>query len=378
MQSGRQQLKYWAPRYDVLVMDVVALVGRAILVLAFGVAAVGKLIDRAGTLRALEDFRVPAVLVPPVSWLLPVTEVTVAVLLLVQPVAREASAAAAILLLVFTGGIAAAMLRGEAPDCNCFGQIGSQPAGKGTLARNAALGAVAVFVVAYGAGSDPGSWFKHQTAAEVAVMILFIISLALAAALVTVWSQRRTLHSDLVQARTTLNLFPAGLPVGVVAPQFALPDSSGGTVSLAGLLARGKPVALMFVSPSCRPCHYMLPDIAAWQKSLPDRLTIALIAHGNADDVRAMANQFGLDNMLTDPDATVFHTYHGSATPSMVMINPDGRIAMRIRSSQGAVEGAVRRALRDQPMGSPVHEPTENAPLIQVERRAGRDVQQPA
>ena len=328
-------------------MDVVAVAVRALLVLVFGVAAVGKLVDPQSTRRALADFRVSRQLVPTASWLLPTAELAVTVALLVQPIARYAAAAGAVLLGLFMAGIAAAMRRGEAPDCNCFGQIRSAPAGRSTLARNTALGAAAVFVALYGPGVDPGTWFKPHTSAEIAILVLVVMTVALGAAIAGLLNSRRSLRESLGAAESALALFPPGLPVGVQAPPFSLPDPSGETVTLADLLATGRPVALTFVSPTCRPCHYMFPDISRWQQSLSDRLTITLVVHGDRNEVAELSTRFNLVNTLSDPKADVFRAYRGQGTPSMVIVTPDGKVGLRIRSSHGAVEAAIRRALED-------------------------------
>lgn len=371
------RLKVLVDRYDVMSMDVVAFGARALLVVVFAVAAVGKLVDREAARRALREFHVPQDLVLPTSWLLPVTELVVAVLLLVQSLAREASVVAAALLMLFMCGIGAAMRRGEAPDCNCFGQIGSKPAGRGTLLRNAGLAAAAVFVALEGPGVNPGSWFKPVTNAEIAILILVIAGLVLGAALVGLTNQRRVLRVDLARAESTLALFPSGLPVGVEAPAFSLPDTDGVPVTLADLLALGRPIALTFVSPSCMPCRYMFPDISGWQRSLSERLTIVLVAHGTPDDVREMAMTFGLSNLLSDPEANVFRAYRGSATPSMLIINADGKIGTRIRSSQGVVEAAIRTALKGALPASDAAEAASAGSPIQVEHWSGNDVEQP-
>lgn len=356
-------------------MNVVAFAGRALLVVVFAFAAAGKLVDREGARRALDGFRVPRELVSPVSWLLPVAEFAVAVVLLVQPVARVGAAAAAVLLALFMAGIGAAIRRGEAPDCNCFGQIGSKPVGIPTLIRNAALAVPAVFVALHGPGIDPGSWFKQGTGTEITVLVLAIGVIALAAAVIGVAGDRRKLRAELRRAESTLSLFPSGLPVGATAPAFALVGTDGATVTLADLLARGRPIALTFVSPSCMPCRFMFPDISVWQQSLSDRLTIALIAHGTPEELLVMERSFGLVNLLSDPDAAVFRDYRGSATPSMLIIGADGRIASRIRSSQGVVEAAIRTALKRTP---PEPHVTGDTSMIQVERWPGRDIEQPA
>jgi peroxiredoxin len=140
--------------------------------------------------------------------------------------------------------------------------------------------------------------------------------------------------------------------VGADAPGFELPTPDGENVSLTELVARGRPVAIVFVSPSCRPCHYMFPDISRWQQSLSERLTITLVVHGERAEVADLRAKFNLSNTLSDPKADVFRAYRGQGTPSMVIVTPAGKVGIRIRSSHGAVEAAIRRALEEHP---PVH-----------------------
>jgi hypothetical protein len=64
---------------------------------------------------------------------------------------------ALLLLLGFSVAIGLAMRRGERPDCGCFGSSSSSPIGPGTLARNAALAALAGIVAVAGGGAALGS-----------------------------------------------------------------------------------------------------------------------------------------------------------------------------------------------------------------------------
>ena len=128
------------------VMNSMLLAGRVLLAAVFAVAAVRKAADREGSRRALERFGVPAALVRPVSFGLPILELVLSVGLLAAVSAARAAAAAAALLLVFCVTIARLLVRGETPDCHCFGGVGSAPVGPRTLVRNLVLVALAGFV----------------------------------------------------------------------------------------------------------------------------------------------------------------------------------------------------------------------------------------
>ena len=71
----------------------------------------------------------------------------------------------------------------------------------------------------------------------------------------------------------------------------------------------------------------MFDDLTRWQTILPDRVTIALVAAGDSEEIRQLAKEYGLKNVLMQgKDAEVFHAYRASATPSVVIVGADGKI----------------------------------------------------
>src|ERR687883_284484 len=106
-----------------------------------------KLTDRSGTRQALIDFGLPTSLAVPLGLLLPIAELAVAAALIPTSTALWGGVGALALLLLFIVGISINLARGRKPDCHCFGQLHSAPAGWKTLARNGALAAVASFIV---------------------------------------------------------------------------------------------------------------------------------------------------------------------------------------------------------------------------------------
>src|SRR4029079_10513856 len=83
----------------------------------------------------------------PLVTALPLAELSVAALFLSDTTARWGAAAALALLAIFIGLIARSVIRGEKPNCHCFGQLHSTPVGWTTLARNAGLAAIAGLVL---------------------------------------------------------------------------------------------------------------------------------------------------------------------------------------------------------------------------------------
>ncbi len=148
-------------------MSLALLVARLALAAVFVAAAFGKLVDLDGSRQMVERFGFSSRLARAAGLALPLTELAIAVGLLFVDTARAAAVAAMALLLVFCAVIVRVLARGEAPDCNCFGSLGSAPVGRGTLVRNGVLIAVAAFV-AIGSGSGAGAsafaWVGENTA----------------------------------------------------------------------------------------------------------------------------------------------------------------------------------------------------------------------
>ena len=308
---------------------------RLLLAAVFATAGVGKLLDRDGSLRALRDFGVPERLAPAGAVALPIAELAVAVGLLFPPSARWAAVAGTILLLLFIAGIAAALRRGEAPDCHCFGQIHSEPAGTSTLVRNAVLAVAAGVVAVAGPGPSINGWLADRTAVE---LTLTAVVVAAAFGLVTVW-HRRTRRK--VEAAATR---PIGLPVGTTAPDFTFQLLDGTEATLGDLRARERPTMIVFTHPHCGPCRLLLPDLARWQSVLADRLTIAIISEGEPGDHDGY-RKHGLADVMIQPGRETYNAFAMRGTPSAVVVSRDGRIASATSIGNVAIESLIRVTL---------------------------------
>jgi uncharacterized membrane protein YphA (DoxX/SURF4 family) len=120
---------------------------KALLVLLFAGAGVGKLTDQEGSRDEVVAFGVPAALASPVARALPLIELAVALAIAVPATSRWGAGAGLGLLLVYTAAIALNMLLGRRPECRCFGAIYALPIGWKALARNVAFAAVAVLLL---------------------------------------------------------------------------------------------------------------------------------------------------------------------------------------------------------------------------------------
>ena len=313
--------------------------------MVFAAAAAGKLFDLPGSRDALRGFGVGGRAVPIVAVLLPLAELATAIALVPRPSARWAAVAAALLLLAFVAGIAYALSRGRAPDCHCFGQLHSSPAGRGTLIRNLGLALLAGVVVLEGPGPALDAWWNERSGEELVVVGAAAAAVLLAATAARLWFDNRRLTRDLAAAQGVIEQLPPGLPVGALAPSFALPDTHGEEVTLESLCARGRPVVLLFMSPYCGPCQTLLPGVSRWQAVLADRLTIAIVSTGTEEENRSITEE-GVEGVLLQEEWEAMTSYRMDATPSAVVVSPDGRIASTTVEGSRPVEPLVRQTLR--------------------------------
>jgi uncharacterized membrane protein YphA (DoxX/SURF4 family)/thiol-disulfide isomerase/thioredoxin len=329
----------------------VVLALRTLLAVVFVTAGIGKLLDLKGSRQAMRDFGVPERAVGVAILALPLAELVTGVALLFRPSARWSGLAALLLLAAFIAAIGRALARGEQPDCHCFGQLHSAPAGVVTFMRNVVLAACAAVVLAYGPGPALDTWVRARNPSQLVAIALGICALV---AVVYAWSVRRDLQRlarDLDTARAAAALGRAGLPVGYDAPAFALPDLQGERIALTTLLERGKPVLLMFMSPGCGPCAALLPRVHEWQQTLSERLTIAVLSMGTVEQ-NAVFQEQGLDDVLRQDEMEVAKLFGVTGTPSAVMVSRDGKIASLRAETEFGIEPLVRLALRDGVGGS--------------------------
>lgn len=328
-------------------MATVALALRIVLAAVFLTAGVGKLLDLGGSRKSMRDFGVPERLAGAAGLLLPIAEIVVALGLIARPSAQIAAAGALVLLLLFIAGIANALRQGIAPDCNCFGQIHSAPAGRETLVRNSILAALALVALAAGPGPAVDTWIRDHDAAVIVAVASSAIAIGLAIWSFQLWTALRRFAKDLSLARKQLALVPAGLPVGAKAPDFSLKSVDGGnTVTLSDLRAEGQPVLLMFTAPRCGPCSEIFPTLRRWQQSLAHQLTVALVSTGRLEDNEYLVEEHGLEHLLVQETVEAADAYRIRSTPSAVLISGDGKIATSTAQSIFEIEPMVRHALR--------------------------------
>jgi len=334
--------------------DVLFLAGRLLLAAVFGVAGFSKLASVSRARDGIIEFGVPKSLATPITVALISSELAVAIVLLRSATLWYGAIGALVLLSIFSVGIAANLLRDRRPNCNCFGQLHAAPIGWPTFARNVALGAVAVLVIAYGRDAQaPAAWTISLTATEWLSMTVVLVFLALLGVIATLLTQilrqqgRMLLRFEGIEERLGIGARApaqprAGLTPGTPAPAFTLPDLEGISRSLGYVLSAKKPALFVFSNPACGPCQALLPEIAEWRRELRDTLTIAVITEDSADANRTYAPVVGADLVFMQGKREVAEAYDANGTPAAVVISADGRIASFV--AQGAE--AIRRLVQ--------------------------------
>lgn len=331
------------------------LAARVVLAVVFATSAAGKLADLRGSRASLAGFGVPQRTATVLGTLLPFAELAVAIALIHRPSAQWGGVGALALLVAFIGGIARALRRGEAPPCNCFGAIHSAPASRTTLVRNVGLAAVAVVAVGWGPGPAIDTWVSARSVAELTTVGLGITALVLLAVGAPVWLDNRRLRGDIAAAEDRVRRIPPGLRVGSLAPEFSLPDGTGGRLTLTSLLAPGRPVVLVFTVAGCGPCETLVPDLRRLQMIAAERVTIALVGiHTLERYDRVRERHAGelllIDAVKEDPRLQeeldelieVSHAYDVHHSPGAVLVTPAGTIGSALVDGRPAIEALIR------------------------------------
>lgn len=356
-------------------MDTLIVLLQIVLAGVLIVAAAGKFRDLPGSRQAVQDFGVPEQYAKIGGTALPAVELVLGLGLLWGATARWAALLAALLFIAFIVAIGYNLSKGRQPDCHCFGQIHSEPAGWPTLIRNAVLTLAAVAIVGHGA-VGPVEWFDSLSRDGEA---LTLIGLGVLAALAMIGLNVRklvTLNSDIVDLQADLaNRLEllAERPVVVQgdgtsaqvaappvveepvrkAPSFDLKGLDGERVTLESIQVPGKQTLLMFADPGCGPCKALTPDIAEWQQRFGDELPIAVISRGTEEANREKFVELGVKNIALQEEWEVYTEYEVRGTPSAVLIDADGVIRQPYAAGRDSIRDLVSRTFsKDQPAAS--------------------------
>jgi thiol-disulfide isomerase/thioredoxin/uncharacterized membrane protein YphA (DoxX/SURF4 family) len=300
---------------------------RLILAATFIFAALGKALDPEGSRNSLRGFAVPFPLIPIIVYLLPLTEVAAALLLIPGPAAWYGAALCLLLLLTFILAIILNMIMGRRPDCHCFGQFHSTPISYKTLIRNLFLALAALILILPGRHyPHPDLWFSAIVTGAVLTNLSVIIYLLKQNGRLLLRIEALENSIQAVNNPNSPNTPPTalGLPINTQAPDFQYQGTTLDT-----LLKLQKPLLLVFTGPDCPACRELEPHLIPSSK-----YTLQVIEESG--DNRPIAE-----------------SYRYAGTPSAVLINPDGTIALPLAAGRDAVRRMLLRAGAPAP-GDPV------------------------
>jgi peroxiredoxin len=121
-----------------------------------------------------------------------------------------------------------------------------------------------------------------------------------------------------------------GLALGTVAPDFELPDLTGGRRKLSEF--REQNVLLIFFNPQCGFCTKMAADLAALSAEASDQRVVPIVVTtGDAEENRKLVEHYGIRCLvLLQEQMEVAAKYRAEGTPMGYRIDGAGRIASQL------------------------------------------------
>lgn len=336
-------------------MELALLIIRLALFGILSVAALGKFLDRKGSQDAVRAFGTPDALVTTFAVLIPIAELIFAFCLLFVSFSWIGAAGALLLMVTFIGGMLVQIIKGEAPDCHCFGQIHSEPVGPKSLIRNILIAILPVVLLVSGRANqgfplgDSNSVIASNVVLASVVVGLFVFATFVVKLLKENAALRRQLElvEMLETGGTIVERDEAGdptdsLPIGAPFPDFRLPDTAGRIVTFDHLIADSTPKLFLFVGPDCRPCKAMLDEFRGWKKEFEGRLRFVFISKG---DLAENVERFGdlSEGMLLQKKMEFGAQLHIKWTPSALFVDAAGNIASHSALGDMAIRDMIAK-----------------------------------
>lgn len=277
-----------------------------------------------------------------------------AVVLAPAPLHRVALAPVALLDAVFLVVAIRAARAPEPVDCECFGGLGSTRMTGRTVARNAALLALALAGLA---GATAPSALLAESGGGLAAIVASGLAAALAAVTLVLVRDRRA------SAQRAATASPHSPDAGgsADADRLELVTAMGERLSLEEL---SRPIThLVFFSPSCTSCHHLVDRFRWWPNGLRDGEELLPVFIGSRDEFAAY-DVFAplLDHALYDPTGRVAGVLGRSGTPGHVLLDENHPFGDGWTSGAMEIEARVVRSefLADIQAGvlMPLHPPT--------------------
>ncbi len=337
-------------------MEIALLAVRLILAAVFGVAGVAKLADLSGSRQAIAGFGIPASLAAALSVILPIVELAVAAALIFVGSSWFGAIGASALLAIFSAGMIVQMLKGNAPDCHCFGQLHSEPIGAKSLIRNIVLSAPASLLVALGPSNQGRSIANIN--AEIVQLFAIVLGVAFLAAILFSLRRISEQQTQIIRRIELVELISRdggpversdagsphdGLPIGAVLPDFELKDLNGKVFRSGTPTDPKRPTLLFFVSPTCTPCRALVPKFDQWNAELSDKVNVILVTSGDpAENIQKFATDNG-KTILLQNSREFADAVSAKWTPSALFVDAHGRVASHIAAGDSTIEELVEK-----------------------------------
>jgi methylamine dehydrogenase accessory protein MauD len=165
------------------------------------------------------------------------------------------------------------------------------------------------------------------TALAVSNAALWLVVIVLAVALLAVIRQLGVLHERIAPVGALM--LAKGLKVGESAPQIAVQDLEGRSMTLGAARADERATLIVFVSPTCPVCKTLLPAIKSSLASERDWLDIILASDGETAHQRefVLANRLGGFPYVVSAPLGI--SYQVSRLPFAVLVDAQGVLRAR-------------------------------------------------
>lgn len=123
------------------------------------------------------------------------------------------------------------------------------------------------------------------------------------------------------------------------APHAVYQRLDGGSFAITS--ARGKVLFLDFFASWCEPCKVELPAVEAWAKSHPQALVVPVDEGEPRAVAESFAREYHLGNVALDPSANASAFFGVQGFPTLVVVDPEGRV----RASWAGLNPAIGMAM---------------------------------
>jgi methylamine dehydrogenase accessory protein MauD len=165
------------------------------------------------------------------------------------------------------------------------------------------------------------------TALAVSNAVLWVVVIALSVALLAVVRQLGILHERIAPVGALM--LAKGLKVGDSAPQIAVQDLEGRSITVGAVRTDQRAALIMFVSPTCPVCKALLPALKSSLAAEREWLDIILASDGEIASQREFVLAHRLGGFPYVVSAPLGISYQVSRLPFAVLIDAQGVLRAR-------------------------------------------------